>query len=246
MITLALCAAIVAVLAGIAQSASGFGMALIAIPLLLLFTDVQTAVVGITMLGAVLTTGASIRYRREADWPIASKLSLAAIVGMPLGLVVLSLVESTILTGVIALLVLAFTWFTWRGVSIKQGRVITLGTGLVSGALLTSTGMNGPPLVASLQAMGVDKNQLRATLQATFAAQDLVAVLGFWVVGQLSLEALVVAASGLPGVVLGWVLGDLVFRRVSPTQFKGILLLVLLACAATLLVQTITSFYEAT
>lgn len=246
MITLALCSAVVAVLAGVAQSASGFGMALIAIPLLLLFTDVQTAVVGITVLGAVLTTGASIRYRRDADWSIASKLSSAAIVGMPIGLVVLSLVESTILTGVIALLVLAFTWFTWRGVSIRRGRVITLGTGLLSGALLTSTGMNGPPLVASLQAMGLDKDRLRATLQVTFSAQDLVAVLGFWVVGQLSLDALVVAASGLPGVVLGWALGDLVFRRVSPAQFKGILLLVLLACATTLLVQTITSFYEGT
>lgn len=239
LLTLGLYSAAVAIVAGIAQAASGFGFALVAIPLLALFIDIDDAVVGVTLLSTVFTIVASIRYRREADWARARRFTLAALVGLPVGLIALSLLDASILTGLVAILVLIFAWVIWRGLTVKPGRAVDLGLGVLSGLLLTSTGMNGPPLVAALAGTGLEPSRVRATLQATFAAQDILAMLGFIVIGQLSPQVFAVTAGGLPGILLGWVLGDQIFKRVSAVQFRGILFFMLLACSTVLIIRAI-------
>ena len=99
---------------------------------------------------------------------------------------------------------------------------------MASGALLTSTGMNGPPLVLVLRDEA--PHRFRATLQATFCLQDAVAVVAFVALGQVGAPVLVAAAAGVLGMPLGWRLGDAVFRRLSPERFR---VLVLAGLAAT-------------
>jgi uncharacterized membrane protein YfcA len=90
--------------------------------------------------------------------------------------------------------------------------------------MLTSTGMNGPPLVITLQAMRLRADRFRATLQAVFCSQDVAAVLGFVAVGQVTRSTLVAVAAGLPGMPLGWLLGDRVFTSLDAAVFRRIVL----------------------
>jgi uncharacterized protein len=240
-LVLALVSLVVAFFASFAQAVTGFGFALVAIPLLAAVTGVQTAVVGVTVLSAVLTVGASVRHRREADWAVAGKLSVAALVGMPLGLLALMWLEQRVLTVGVAMLVLLFAAATLRELRLRKGIIATGGAGLVAGVLLTSTGMNGPPLVAALQAMNFPPHRLRATLQATFSVQDILAVVGFALVGQLTADSWLVVVAGLPGVLIGWLVGDLVFARVPVARFKAVVFCTLLGSAILLLVQALQS-----
>ncbi|TAM68549.1 MAG: sulfite exporter TauE/SafE family protein [Microbacteriaceae bacterium] len=239
MLPLALAAFVVAILASFAQAITGFGFALVAIPLLALVAGVHTAVVGVTLLSAVLTISASVHYRRDVEWAVTRRLTISALIGMPLGLAALALLDQRWLGIGVAVLVVLFALASLRRLPGRAGQASVLGAGFIGGIFLTSTGMNGPPLVATLQAMDFTPGRVRATLQASFAAQDILAVAGFAIVGQLTTDSLLVLAAGLLGIPLGWLAGDLVFTRLAKGGFRIAIFLTLIGCAILLLAQTL-------
>jgi uncharacterized membrane protein YfcA len=228
---IALGAFAIAALAAFAQSVSGFGSALVAVPLLSVLAGPRTAVVTITALSIAMTALATVRERRHVQWRVAGTLAAAGLIGMPVGLVLLTSLGARALTLVIAALVLVVTVMLARGWSAHPGPWARRSAGVLSGAMLTSTGMNGPPLVITLQALRLRSDAFRATLQAVFCAQDVAAVAGFVAVGQLNRTVLVAVAAGLPGLPLGWLLGDRVFTRIDQDVFRRVVLGMLVVSA---------------
>lgn len=231
---IALGAFVVAALAAFAQAVSGFGSALLAVPLLSVLAGPRAAVVTITMLSVAMTAVATARERQHVEWRVTGTWALTGLLGMPVGLLLLSVLDPRALTLAIAALVLAFALLLATGASPHPGPWARRVAGVASGAMLTSTGMNGPPLVITLQAMRLRADRFRATLQAVFWTQDMAAVVGFLVIGQVSRTVLVAVAAGLPGLPLGWLLGDRVFTRLDAPVFRRLVLgmLVLSALAA--------------
>lgn len=217
-----------------AQSVTGFGFSMVAIPLVSFVLGPAEAVVVVTVVACLLTIGASWRHREDVQWPVASRMVLAGVVGMPLGLAALTLVDERRLAMGIAVVIAAFAVLTFVGFSLKRSTASTVGAGLTSGAFLTSAGVNGPPLVAALQAMGFSPRQMRATLHATFAVQDVLAVAGFAAVGHVEGRTWLLAVVGVPGLVVGWLLGEKVFDRVDRRTFRRLVLVVLLVSAVLL------------
>ncbi len=223
------------VLAALAQAASGFGSALVAVPLLALVIDPVPAVVAATSVSLVLTAGAWRRERQHTDPVRARTLTLAGLVGMPVGLVALAVLDADALGSLIAVVVLLLVAALALGLRLRPGPSTLIGSGMVSGALLTSTGMNGPPLVLALQ--DLPPLRYRATLQAVFCGQDVVAVAGFVALGHFSGEVALLTATGVVGLPLGWFLGDRVFHRISPAAFRWVVLAGLAVTAVVLLVS---------
>ncbi|MFE7712944.1 sulfite exporter TauE/SafE family protein [Streptomyces sp. NPDC057486] len=208
--------------AALAQAVTGFGSALVAVPLLALAVDPVTAVVATTTVGLVLTAGSWRHERLHADAVQVRRLTLAGVLGMPLGLVALALCDEHTLTRLIGGVLLALVGLLSLGVRLPEGGATAWTAGVVSGGLLTSTGMNGPPLVLALQ--GLEPRRYRATLQAVFCGQDAVAVASFIAMGHLSTGVLLLTATGVLGLPLGWAIGDRVFRRVPAERFRLIVL----------------------
>ncbi|MFB9239597.1 sulfite exporter TauE/SafE family protein [Plantactinospora siamensis] len=230
----------IVLLAALAQAVSGFGFALVAVPLLTMATDPRTAVVVTSLTGIGLTLTAATRERAHARWSTALPLSAAAVLGMPAGLLVLTVAPERLLTLLIALVVLGCTVLVWLRVRFRTGPVVIGAVGMVSGVLATSTGVNGPPLVAAFQALGYDPRTFRATLAATFAASGVIGLAGFVVAGQVDAATLRLSAAGLPAVALGWWLGNRIFARVDPAAFRRIILAGLVATSAATLLRAAT------
>lgn len=225
------------VLAGVAQAVTGFGSALVAVPLLALAVDPTTAVVAATVVGTGLAGYAVVAEREHVERAVTWQLLLAGAVGMPLGLWLLTSLGDRALTALMAGSVLLALALVVSGVQLRGGRPVTWATGFTSGVLLTSTGMNGPPLVLGLHLLGLEPRRFRGTLQAVFCGHDLMAVLGFVVVGTLHPPAAWLALGGLLGSVLGWKIGDQLFHRLSPALFRKVLVVGLLASALSLLLN---------
>ena len=223
-------------LASVAQAATGFGYALVAVPIFALAVDTRTAVVATTALGFFLTAGTGYRERAHAQVPTARRVFLASLVGMPLGLVLLATLDGRWLSLIIGVTVLALVVLIWRRVSLPRGDGVERGAGLVSGVLLTATGMNGPPVALALQAQQYSAREFRATLQGIFVGQDLIAVIAFGVLGFLNVEVAAVVLGGLAGIPVGWLVGDRLMRKMSEQQFRTGVLLVLVATAVVTLV----------
>ncbi len=233
-------AAIVAV-AGLAQGLSGFGFSLVSIPLLALVVPVKAAIVGGAVLGLVQSGQVVARDHRHVEWRSAGVLVIAAIAGMPIGILVITRVPEEPLQVVIAITVLVFTAVLWRRVSLPTDSLpAEIGVGFTSGMLSTSTGMSGPPLVIALQARGVEPSAFRATLATVFVCGSAISLLLFWSRGLVTAEALRVAAAGLPGLLIGILVGELAFRRVDHDRFRRIVLLLLVVSAVLALVGALT------
>lgn len=146
--------ALVAAVAALAQMVTGFGFALVSIPLLSLLTDPMTAVTAGTVLSLWLTGTATVHQRRHVDWSTTRLVTLTGLAGIRFGLVALRLIHPSWLSVLIGTVVIAFTIVLACPRSsrrtVKGSSSIT--AGWFSGALLASTGMNGPPIVIAFQA----------------------------------------------------------------------------------------------
>ncbi|UUZ59389.1 TSUP family transporter [Nocardioides sp. B-3] len=143
---------------------------------------------------------------------------------MPVGVVALMSFDEHSLTALVALALLLAVLMLWRDLALPAGRPSVWAAGVTSGVLLTSTGMNGPPLVLSLHGARLPAQRFRATLQAVFCSRDAVAVAAFAVLGQLHAVIWAAAIGGVVGLPLGWAIGDRIFERLSPERFRSIVL----------------------
>jgi len=209
---------------------------LVAVPILTPVLGPGDAIVSVTLVSAVLSGAAAVRERRYVDVALSRRMALAGLVGMPIGLVLLARASDSLLQGLMAVTVLAALLLVAARLRVPAGVVTARVTGVLSGLLLTSTGMNGPPLVLGLFAQRPDPRSFRGTLQAVLCAQDLVAIVGFVVLGLVHGHALGAAVIGLGSCPVGWLLGDLVFDRIRAEVFHRVLTVGLAASALMLVV----------
>jgi uncharacterized membrane protein YfcA len=228
-----LVAFVVVFVAAFAQAITGFGFALIAVPLLALATDPRHAVVTSCVVSLGATLLAMVRERAHVQWRTVARLLCCALAGVPLGLLVLRFMPDRVLTGLIAVSVLACAALVWRRARLRrQGRAAVAAVGLLVGAMSTATGTNGPPLVAAFQAMGYDRQTFRATLAAVFCGTGVASLAGFVATDLVDTRVLWLGLAGAPAVVGGWFAGDALFARIDATVFRRIVLASLVVIAA--------------
>ena len=218
----------VVALAAAAQAVSGFGFALIGAPLVAVLAGPKAAVVGLAMIGLVLVAQLSLRGRGHVDRPTVGVVTVAAILGMPLGLFVITHADERVLTFAIAMAVIAFSLLLWRGARLPAGRGTDAVAGFTAGILSTSTGTSGPPIVIALSAKRLEPMVFRATISAIFLVQGSASLVFFAIGGQITRDAVWVALAGLPGVILGSIVGERGFRRLDTPTFRRVVLGMLL------------------
>ncbi|MEU7831760.1 MULTISPECIES: sulfite exporter TauE/SafE family protein [unclassified Nonomuraea] len=226
-----LAAAVIILIASTVHAVTGFGYALVATPLLALTVDPHTAVVATTMSALAMTVTIAVRQRHHAEWKVAMIAMAGIVLGMPLGLWVYGVTSERVLTALIGVGVLGCTVMVWRRVKVPGNVPVLVGVGFISGALSTSTGTNGPPMVAAFQGMGYDPTKFRATLSVVFAGTSVLSLVGFAVAGEVNTQSIWIGVVGLPIVQLGWFAGNAVFRRIDPERFRKVVLAALLVSA---------------
>ena len=136
------------------QSAIGFGIGLLAVPLLLM-QGLELPYAVATLLGAaVVQTGwGSWTYRSQIHTELTIPIGSAQVLGVPVGVYAMGLVSDVgpvwvRLTVSVAILLSLAVWSLWEPDRVEELPVpVRLGTGFTSGMLGGMAGMAGPPLV---------------------------------------------------------------------------------------------------
>ncbi|HBO2549569.1 TPA: sulfite exporter TauE/SafE family protein [Pseudomonas aeruginosa] len=204
--------------AAIVRGLTGFGFAAVSVVGLILLMPLQQAVPLILCLeiaSSALLIGSAWR---EADQPLLRRLLLAALLGVPCGLLLLSGSDPHWLTLGVYLLVGALALISLARISLPLGRdPISLGlVGGVSGALIATFSIGGPLLVACLSQLRLSPVALRATLILFFCVVDLAALAGLGLNGNVSWNTASQAVFLLPALGLGLLLGQRLFRHIAP------------------------------
>lgn len=228
-------------IAAVLQSISGFGFSLLAMPLLSIFVDIQDAVVIATLCG-IFTNAVHLRKDFQlVERSIARRISLSALIGMPLGVVVLSVFSATHMRAIIGAVIVVLVFLMMRNFILKtENTNVDIVLGAFSGLLATSVSTNGPPLVFLLQSKQLDPWRLRATLAYVFTISGCASFIVLMIAGKGSIEAFQYAMLSLPAMYLGTVVGRKARLRVTQEAFKRLMYVLLLATAVS---TTLAAFF---
>jgi len=216
--------AAVVLFAAAVQALSGFGFALLSVPLLSLSLAPQRAVVIATGISLATTGVASWRGRASADQPLATRLIVASLVGAPFGLLVIAHAPDRALRAVLGLVVLVATLALARGWGVRESRGADASLGFVSGVLSTSLSTNGPPLVFLMQSREMSPERFRSTINQVFVVSNAVALALFAFTGLIDRDAMLGVLAALPAAFVGVTAGVRARPLVSPDRFRTVVL----------------------
>lgn len=225
---------------GFVSGVSGFGYALVATPLCSLVISPARAVILITLCGMTPAIQNFLTFRKDIDRPVAVRMGIASLVGMPLGLVVLETIGDAPLRLTIGAVTSVVGLMLLSGVSIRRATATSdVVLGFVSGVLNTSTGTNGPPIVINLRAHQLAIPRFRGTISTLFVTAQAVAVALFAARGRVHLNLIYLTLLVVPVQTLVILAGQRVSRNLGQRRFDHLVLGLLLASGAAAMANAI-------
>jgi uncharacterized protein len=223
------------------RSSFGFGDALLAMPLLAMLIDMKTGTPLVAMVASTIALVILFRQWRQVHLAGAWRLILSSMLGIPLGLWLLTRGDDLILKIILGLGITIFSLY-----KIFHPRLFHLATersawifGFVGGVLGGACNTNGPAIVVYGTLRGWAPPVFRATLQGYFLPVGLMIVAGHLGTGLWSGSVIRLYAMSLPLVLLGIWLGGHLNRRIAPERFEKQVYLLLATAGLLLLWQTL-------
>ncbi len=213
-----------ALLAGIVTGMTGFGLALISTPLLLFVYEPRTVIVLTTIFSIFISGAVVLDSWRDAHGRLALALLLPALVGIVVGAEILKTVDPVYIRLAVGVIVVFSAFLLLRevrlpGAGSRWGPVVA---GSASGALSTSTGLAGPPVVLLLAARGLPKHAFRGTSALYFMAMSLVGIVVLSLRGLVEGGDLRLAAVLIPAAIVGKAVGTAALKKISEDAFRKI------------------------
>ena len=195
--------------------------------------------VSITVAGIVVLQDWKKIHFHSASWLVFSSL-----LGIPLGLLLLTNSHQRGVKAVLALIIIAFAVYSLIGrapLELKQDhRGWLLGCGFFAGILGGAYGMNGPPLVVYGTMRKWSAQHFRATLQGYFLPASGIGMVGYCLAGLWTPTVSRYYLLSLPVTFLGVYLGRVINHRLHGDSFYKYLYAGLAGIGTLLLAQAIT------
>jgi hypothetical protein len=228
--------AAVAFLAAFVQGITGFGSALLAMPLLALLLGVRVAAPLVALLSLAMNVALLIPARRRLPWGRAWPLLGGSLVGIPFGVLFLDRADARLARVALGAALVASGLLLQRCRLPAGGGVgPALGTGAVAGLLGGAFNFSGPPVILYAASRPWAKEETHATLQLYFLASNVAIVAGQALSGLTTAPVVRAAATALPALAAGALAGWAVHRRVGEESFRRVLQLALVAAGLVLL-----------
>ena len=233
--------ALAAFAGGFVSGFSGFAMGIVVSGVWLhIITPVQTA----TLIAGygLLTQGYGIfKLRHALDLRKAWPLVLGTVIGIPIGVSILTYVNPAYVRfGVGVLLVLYSIYSLTRPVlTVKIGTATDIAIGTANGMLGGLTGLGGVISTISCQWRGWPKDVQRAVFQPVLFVAFVVISISQAVAGSLTRVTLTLFGIGVPFMVAGLWIGFKLFGKINDEIFRKIVLVLLLFAGISLIVPVL-------
>lgn len=231
----------VAFLAGVLRGFSGFGAGLLIAPVFSFFVTPADIVVLIVVLNLCTTLQFLPDALKKVDWRLVLRLFLPSLVGIPLGIAFLQVVDPQVMRkvigGVVTLMsaLMLMGWY-YDG---KRGLIQDSAVGFTGGVLTSIGGIGGPPVILYLlsdRKLGIDV--FRAVSFVLFLLIQSCTLVQIGIGPGITTPQWVLVLALLPAYVLAHFVGDFLFRYVSGTYERMVkrvslitlLIIGLLAC----------------
>ncbi len=234
-----LMAAAVVALGALVQGVTGFGSALVAMPLLLLFLKARVAVPLLILNGLLITGYLSLDLRRHLQWDRIGPLFLGSLPGVAVGSLFLKEASDWVVKLLLGLILLGYALFGLKGSlpSLGLGRGWGYVAGFFTGAIGAAFSAGGPPVIIYTTLTGWSKDSIKATLSGFFFINGLVIAAAHLVTGLTTWRVVGFLPFTLPVTLAGVAVGSLFYGRLPREGYLKAVYLLLLMMGGMMLIS---------
>jgi uncharacterized membrane protein YfcA len=219
---IAICA--IAFVSGTARGFSGFGSALIFMPLASSMAAPRLVAALLLLIDFVAAAPLIPNAWKRADRNATAIMVFGALIGVPVGTWFLSRLEPVttrwIISGfVFALLLLLLSGWRYRG---KDHTAISVGIGGLSGFCSGLAQTGGPPIVGYWLGRPIASSIARANIVLFFGASDFFSLVSYALTGLITADSIKFSFVVGPVYAVGVWFGASLFGRASETLFRSI------------------------
>ena len=212
------------------QSVVGFGLALVSVPLLVSLIGVQAAAPLVALVGLIAEILLLIRFHKALNLRAVSRLSIAAVFGVPVGVYLLGHVDTAVITTLLGIVIVGYALYALSALTLPQlaHSGWAWGFGFVAGVLSGAYSTSGPPVVIYGNCRRWSPAEFKGNLQGFFLLLSVMAILTHGVSGNFTAVVWHSFAWSIPGIVLGLLAGWGIDGRIDPHTFRKLVLLLLI------------------
>ncbi|MBM3357266.1 MAG: sulfite exporter TauE/SafE family protein [Betaproteobacteria bacterium] len=233
--------------AGFTQGALGFGFPTISTPVLVLLTDVKTAIIlnllpNFTVNTISIVRGGNWGASLGRYWPVA----VYVLIGSFLGAMFLIMAPPAPLRLLLALIIIAYLYqhrlakLDWSWLA-RRPYISALGFGLTGGFFSGSLNQSLPPLLIYFTLLGLEITAMTQILNLCFLGGKAVQAATLGLAGQIALSAVLANIPMTLIALAGMYLGTHAQRRFSVETYNRVLRRILFAIALVLIWQASAS-----
>ncbi len=225
-------------LAALIQTISGFGFALIVMPMLVLTLGIQIAAPLVALTGCTLYTVNLARHHQSVNVREVARLAAAAAVGIPIGVWAIQTIDGAIIQRALGLLLIAYALYSMfrpnshSMISTKWGYPAGFLAGILGGAYNTA----GPPVIVYGDSQQWARNEFRSVLQALFLFNALFVIAAHFAAGHMTPSIGRYFLFAAPALLVGILAGTLIDRRLSNHHFRTVVNVMILVLGFSLLI----------
>lgn len=214
---------LIAFLGGLVQGLTGFGVMLVALPLMAFFIDIKTAIPLIVLFGMLINLVLIFQLSGHFASRKWLPLLIASLPGIPIGVWLHKSVSHRPLEILVGTVLIATTANTWLRIRPKQalGRIWAWITGFAAGILAGSIGTSGPPVVIYTSLQPWSKSEIKATLVAFFMTNGLGVVVFYLYNHFFTARILELFAWCALPLVLGVAAGSRLYGQINDETYRN-------------------------
>jgi len=220
---------LITIVGGVMRGFTGFGAALVIIPVVALVTVPRDAVVYHALIEiptALQLLPDGVRHARRST---ILPMMLGLILAVPFGMLLLVTLPPDVMRVAMSVAVLGLVVFMWAGVRLPPPRGNWAGIlgGTAGGILQGGAGVGGPPIAAALMARRDDAGETRGNVLVMMALIILVSIPAQYAFDLFNREVVILGVLMAPAYVLSTIFGTWLFRRTGGRNYRAIALGVL-------------------
>ena len=215
----------------------GFGCGLVVAPVLLLFVEPQEGVVIVNGLIGVLVGIIVVRTRKHLQMKLVGPMSVAGMVGVPFGVLMLANVAPTALRILIGLLILTVGVLTLFNIELPMVRRRFAGPviGFLTSLSITTLSIGGPVVAIYAVAQEWPAQTVRTTLAFFFLVSYLTGFVFYAWSGLVDLQTVANIGVLAPALAVGLIVAHFLVRLIDQRVFRYAVVTLVIAGSMSLL-----------
>ncbi len=228
-------------LACFTQAVAGFGLPMIAMPVLAALFGIRTAVPLMAIIILQLQILMIFRYRMALNLHSVWRISAAAVLGIPFGVLFLSRIPESVMITILGIILILYALYSVIKFPVPalRSRGWAYVFGFLSGIGGGAYNIAAPPMIIYADTQRWEPRLFKANLQGVFLIITLAAILTHFLSDNMIPEVLSKSLLALPFVLLGALVGFYLDRFINPVTFRKIVLGLLLILGINLILSAL-------